>query len=209
MKPLRERQRERRRGTILDAAWELIGEKGFEDTSVEEIAERSEVGVATVYNYFGTKNDLLHVLLERYIESEANLGESVLEHPPDRMVDGMAELFIVYVDGMVERCGPRLMKEFLAMALSRQFGYGQDTYRLKMRLLTQCQDLVRHYIQAGQMRPDVTVEEAAMACYSAVVMPLALYAIAVAIDVSTTKTLIRRNLQLVFDGIGARDSVRI
>jgi uncharacterized membrane protein len=59
------------------------------------------------------------------------------------------------------------------------------------------------------MRPDVTVEEAAMACYSAVVMPLALYAIAVAIDVSTTKTLIRRNLQLVFDGIGARDSVRI
>lgn len=209
MKPLRERQRERRRGTILDAAWELIGEKGFEDTSVEEIAERSEVGVATVYNYFGTKNDLLHVLLERYIESEANLGESVLEHPPGRMVDGMAELFTVYVDGMVERCGPRLMKEFLAMALSRQFGYGQDTYRLKMRLLTQCQDLVRHYIQAGQMRPDVTVEEAAMACYSAVVMPLALYAIAVVIDVSTTKTLIRRNLQLVFDGIGARDSVRI
>jgi len=209
MKPLRERQRERRRGTILDAAWELIGEKGFEDTSVEEIAERSEVGVATVYNYFGTKNDLLHVLLERYIESEANLGESVLEHPPDRMVDGIAELFTVYVDGMVERCGPRLMKEFLAMALSRQFGYGQDTYRLKMRLLTQCQDLVRHYIQAGQMRPDVTVEEAAMACYSAVVMPLALYAIAVVIDVSTTKALIRRNLQMVFDGIGARDSVRI
>jgi len=209
MKPLRERQRERRRGTILDAAWELIGEKGFEDTSVEEIAERSEVGVATVYNYFGTKNDLLHALLERYIESEANLGESVLEHPPDRMVDGMAELFTVYVDGMVERCGPRLMKEFLAMALSRQFGYGQDTYRLKMRLLTQCQDLVRHYIQAGQMRPDVTVEEAAMACYSAVVMPLALYAIAVVIDVSTTKALIRRNLQMVFDGIGARDSVRI
>jgi len=209
MKPLRERQRERRRGTILDAAWELIGEKGFEDTSVEEIAERSEVGVATVYNYFGTKNDLLHALLERYIESEANLGESVLEDPPDRMVNGMAELFTVYVDGMVERCGPRLMKEFLAMALSRQFGYGQDTYRLKMRLLTQCQDLVRHYIQAGQMRPDVTVEEAAMACYSAVVMPLALYAIAVVIDVSTTKALIRRNLQLVFDGIGAGNSVSI
>ena len=209
MKPLRERQRERRRGTILDAAWELIGEKGFEDTSVEEIAERSEVGVATVYNYFGTKNDLLHALLERYIESEANLGESVLEDPPDRMVNGMAELFTVYVDGMVERCGPRLMKEFLAMALSRQFGYGQDTYRLKMRLLTQCQDLVRHYIQAGQMRPDVTVEEAAMACYSAVVVPLALYAIAVVIDVSTTKALIRRNLQLVFDGIGAGNSVSI
>ena len=203
MKPLRERQRERRRGTILDAAWMLIGEKGFEDTSVEEIAERSEVGVATVYNYFGTKNDLLHALLERYIESEANLGESVLEHPPETMVEGLTGLFSVYLDGMVSRCSPRLLNEFLAMSLSRQFGYGKDTYALKTRFLTQCQNLVRHYQE--QLRPDVTAEEAAMACYGAVVMPFALFALGTGIDVSTTKALIRRNLQLVFDGIGATE----
>ena len=207
MATLRERQRQRRRTEILDAAEALIGEKGFEDTSVDEIAQRSEVGVATVYNYFGTKSDLLHALLQRYIESEAELGEGVLKHPPNTMVDGMAELFSVYLDGMVSRCGPRLMKEFMAMAWSKQFGYGQDTYRLKMRFLTQCQDLVRHYIQAGQMRPDVTAEEAAMACYGAVVMPLALYAIAAVIDVPTTKALIHRNLQLVFDGIGVARSM--
>jgi len=203
MPTLRERQRQRRRGTILDTAWTLIGEKGFEDTSVEEIAERSEVGVATVYNYFGTKNDLLHALLARYIESEANLGESVLAHPPDRMVDGVAELFSVYLDGMVERCTPRLLNEFLAMALSRQFGYGKDTYTLKMRFLVQCQNLVRHYAQAGQLRSSVTAEEAAMACYGAVVMPFSLFALGTGVDAPTAKALIRRNLQLMFEGIGA------
>lgn len=205
MPSLRERQRERRRGTILDSAWTLIGKKGFEDTSVEEIAELSEVGVATVYNYFGTKTDLMHALLARYIEAEANLGESVLEHPPEKMVDGVSELFSVYLDGMVQRCSPRLLNEFLAMALSRQFGYGKDTYTLKMRFLVQCRSLVSHYLQAGQVRSDITAEEAAMACYGAVVMPFSLFALGTGIDAPTTKALIRRNLQLVVEGIGATE----
>jgi len=199
---LRERQRERRRGTILDAAWALIGEKGFEDTSVEEIAERAEVGVATVYNYFGSKTDLLHALLERYIESEANLGEGVLEYPPEKMVDGLAELFSVYLDGMVSRCSPRLLNEFLAMSMSRQFGYGRDTYTLKTRFLVQCRDLVDHYMRVGQLRDGVTTEEASMACYGAVTMPFALFALGTGIDTDTAKAMIRRNLQLVFEGIG-------
>ena len=203
MATLRERQRQRRRTEILDAAEALIGEKGFEDTSVDEIAERSEVGVATVYNYFGTKNDLLHAILGRYIESEAMLGESVLAHPPDTIVEGMTKLFSVYLDGMVARCGPRLMNEFLAMALSKQFGYGQHTYVLKMRFLIQCRDLVSRYRQAGQLRDNITDDEAAAACYGAVVMPLALFAIGAGIDAPMTKAMIHRNLQLVFTGIGA------
>ena len=203
MTTLRERQRRRRRTEILDAAETLIGEKGFEDTSVEEIAERSEVGVATVYNYFGTKSDLLHALLQRYIESEAELGESVLANPPDTLVDGMAELFSLYLDGMISRCGPRLMKEFLAMALSRQFGYGQDTYALKSRFLIQCKDLVSYYMQAGQLREGITADDAAAACYGAVVMPFSLFAIGAGIDASMAKTMIRRNLEMLFTGIGA------
>ncbi|MFC2008467.1 TetR/AcrR family transcriptional regulator [Chloroflexota bacterium] len=203
MTTLRERQRRRRSADILNAAEALIGEKGFEETSVEEIAERSEVGVATVYNYFGTKSDLLHSLLQRYIESEAALGESVLEHPPATMIDGMTELFSVYLDGMVSRCGPRLTNEFLAMALSKQFKYGQDTYALKMRFLVQCRDLVSHYRQAGQLRDNITDDEAAATCYGAVVMPLALFAIGAGIDAPMTKAMMHRNLQLVFTGIGS------
>ena len=82
---------------------------------------------------------------------------------------------------------------------------GKDTYHLKTRFLVQCQDLVRHYSQAGQLRADVTAEEAAMACYSTVVMPFSLFALGTGLDAPTTKALIRRNLQLVFAGIGASE----
>ena len=101
MTTLRERQRERRRTIILDAAEVLISERGFEDSSVGEIAERSQVGVATVYNYFGTKSDLLHSLLERYIEAEAELGEGILNHPNENIVEGMTALFSTKVYAML------------------------------------------------------------------------------------------------------------
>ena len=208
MTTLRERQRERRRTIILDAAEVLISEKGFEDSSVGEIAERSQVGVATVYNYFGTKSDLLHSLLERYIEAEAELGEDILNHPNESIVEGMTALFSTYLDGMLSRINRRLLSEFLAMAFSRQFGYGLDTYALKTRLLVQCRDLASHYKQAGRLRDDITADEAATVCYGAVVMPLALFALDAGIDIPMTKAMIRRNLQLLSTGIGAIQHTR-
>ena len=56
MSTLRERQKERREQSILTAAADLITIKGYNATSIEEIAERADVGVGAVYNYFHNKD---------------------------------------------------------------------------------------------------------------------------------------------------------
>jgi AcrR family transcriptional regulator len=201
---LRERQRERRQRLILDAATELIGQKGFDDTSIEEIAERAEVGVATVYNYFGSKSELLGAMLVRYIEEEARLGEAVVTAPPEKMSDGMSDLFSAYLHGMAERCSPRLLQEFLALAVSKQFSYGRQTYELKLRFLEQCRLLAAHYKREGQVSKDVTVDEATAACYSAAALPLAMFSVTQAVDVDTAVRMLRRQMSLVITGIGNR-----
>lgn len=43
---------------ILEAAMELFCEKGIEETSIDEIAERAGVGSATIYRYYETKAQL-------------------------------------------------------------------------------------------------------------------------------------------------------
>ncbi|MCU7796067.1 MAG: TetR/AcrR family transcriptional regulator, partial [Candidatus Thiodiazotropha sp. (ex Myrtea spinifera)] len=48
------------RKRILRAASEVISEKGFKSASMREIARRAEVGDATIYNYFATKETLLY-----------------------------------------------------------------------------------------------------------------------------------------------------
>lgn len=60
----RKREKAHRERTILDAALTLFVEKGFHQTSANEIANAAEVSVGTVYFYFKNKEALLIRLTE-------------------------------------------------------------------------------------------------------------------------------------------------
>ena len=54
------------REKIVDAAWELFREKGYETTSSEDIAERAGVSLTVFRRYFHHKEDLSHTLGELF-----------------------------------------------------------------------------------------------------------------------------------------------
>jgi AcrR family transcriptional regulator len=58
----RERKKREARRRIYDAAFALFLEKGFDATTVEEIAARADVAKGTVFNYFPRKTSLLAAL---------------------------------------------------------------------------------------------------------------------------------------------------
>jgi AcrR family transcriptional regulator len=55
----RERKKLETRQSLLQAALTLFHEKGYEDTTVEEITERADVAKGTFFNYFPSKEALL------------------------------------------------------------------------------------------------------------------------------------------------------
>lgn len=60
----REREKEERRQSILQAAREVFFEQGFHRATVDDVAERAEVSKGTVYLYFESKETILaHLLL--------------------------------------------------------------------------------------------------------------------------------------------------
>jgi AcrR family transcriptional regulator len=56
---LRSRKKGKTRLAIENAALDLFAEHGFEDTTVDDIAERAEVSKATFFRYFNTKADVI------------------------------------------------------------------------------------------------------------------------------------------------------
>lgn len=80
----RQRERERKEREIIDAARELFFQKGYDSTSVDEIAARLEIAKGSVYMYFSNKeelfyavaNDGMRIALEMYEEAvrEARTG---------------------------------------------------------------------------------------------------------------------------------------
>lgn len=66
---LRERQKAQTREHLLDVAAGLFAEKGYNETTIEDIARAAGSSRATVYSYFSTKEDILRTLAVEMWES--------------------------------------------------------------------------------------------------------------------------------------------
>jgi AcrR family transcriptional regulator len=62
---LKERQREERAALILQAAEAVLAEKGYHDTSMDEIASRVGIAKGTIYLHYASKDDLVVALFAR------------------------------------------------------------------------------------------------------------------------------------------------
>lgn len=82
---LRAANRERRRQRILAAARSLIEDGGFDDLSMRALAERAGVSVTTLYNLYGSKDQIRFALVSALIDGiDAVLETIPLARPLER-----------------------------------------------------------------------------------------------------------------------------
>ena len=64
----REKNKITKRKCILEAAIRLFSKKGYQQTSIEELAREAGIGKGTVYSYFQTKKDIVRAFCEDELE---------------------------------------------------------------------------------------------------------------------------------------------
>lgn len=84
---------------ILDVAEQLFIERGYEQTTTREIAQRAEVPVGSLYQFFPDKAAIVRALADRYFEQEyqmfvqlhAELAAAEISVYLDRMIDAFQQ----------------------------------------------------------------------------------------------------------------------
>ena len=80
---LRERSKARRRAAIIRAAFELFAERGYDATTVADIADAAEVAPRTVSMYFPAKQD---IAMSRLGDGVASLTAAIQDRRPGETV---------------------------------------------------------------------------------------------------------------------------
>ena len=143
------------RGRIISAAWELFYEQGYEDTTVEEIIERSATSKGSFYHYFDGKDALLSSLSYLFDEEYARLQQEL----PAEM--NAFERLLALNHALFTMIENRISLDLLARLLSSQLitrgdkslmDHNRTYYKLLRQIVQQGQ-------QRGELRSDVTVNE--------------------------------------------------
>lgn len=150
----RERKKEETKERIFKAALKLFKDKGFEATTIDDIAQKADVAKGTFFNYFPRKEAVLGFIPELWIdEAEEKAGEILASGEP--AAEQIRDMFTEFA-GFYEE-DPELSK-YVAMEWMRRMHSGVDECcrrwdELGTRVIEQLQ-------AKGEMRRDVPPQRA-------------------------------------------------
>jgi AcrR family transcriptional regulator len=111
---LRERKKERTRAELTDAAFRLFAERGFDETTIEDIVEQVEVSPRTFFRYFDSKEDVVIGFFDDMgLELREFLAARPADEPPFEALRGALGSFVDLYEEREERvtAAKRLARE--------------------------------------------------------------------------------------------------
>src|SRR5262249_2621851 len=94
---LRETKKRRQREAVERAALDLFARQGYEQTTVHDICAVAEVGHATFYRYFPTKEDVVFGHRDAYLDALTRMIERDDELVPSSMIHNVMVAFAGYL----------------------------------------------------------------------------------------------------------------
>ncbi|MER7606628.1 helix-turn-helix domain-containing protein [Nocardioides sp. NPDC127503] len=108
----RARQKRERRLALIEAAQRLVGERGLDDVTVEEISAAAGLSTRTFFNYFDSKDDAVLGIQEIELDAEVR-AEFVSGGPSGRLMTDLEAL----VAGFLRNAAPNIEQGERAMRL--------------------------------------------------------------------------------------------
>ena len=131
----------------MEAAEKLFGEKGFEGSSVRDIAEEANINIAMISYYFGSKEKLLEALFTYRGENTIRKLESMLTNPEQLPLEKVNQLINYFIDKFYDQ-------QYFHKIMMREQVANQHTAITKLitHFKKNNQQLVKELIYEGQKK---------------------------------------------------------
>jgi AcrR family transcriptional regulator len=132
---------------LLDTAEMLFSRKGFDGTSVRDIAEEAGINTAMISYYFGSKEKLMEEIFER---KSLNIREKVDNLLKDDSLDPFQKMYSlvdVYIEGILQR------KRFHRILLCEQIiNQNPSIIQMVEKMKTKNSGYINELIRLGQKK---------------------------------------------------------
>jgi TetR/AcrR family transcriptional regulator, repressor of fatR-cypB operon len=144
---------------MLRAALAVFAEKGYEQATVEEVAERAEFGKGTLYNYFpGGKEEILFALFDELSDGLAALAREHFEAEAESGRPARA-VFRDLIARMIRHFGDNREAFFLLIKEAQRLILGAEREKVahllaqRDRVLQAIEAAVERAVSTGEFKP--------------------------------------------------------
>ena len=155
---LRERQKRKRRGLILEAARTLFNRDGYVETTIEDIAAMAEVSPATVHNYYGGKWQLLIELVDQCdagIRAEIGQMTTCVDSTTNAKVI-LNDLLLRIAKGSLDSLSHHVWRHAIANSITREhIEYGINFSKAHNDFIAAMSRTIQRLIDDGRLPPSL------------------------------------------------------
>ena len=132
---------EKKKQAIIQAALQLFKEKGFKETSIKSIAEVAEVSPVSIYNYFGSKDNLVALCVNDLFEEITQQAENILNSDLD---------FKTKLDHAFALCQEKMSQQISDYFQDKMVEDSVFSSLLTKAITAKKRDIYRAYIKLGK-----------------------------------------------------------
>ncbi|SIT00603.1 transcriptional regulator, TetR family [Roseivivax lentus] len=153
---LRQRKKAQTREKIISCAVQMFRDKGYEASRIEDIAEAATLSVATFYNYFGSKADMLLATVLRETEMVLEAVDACIARGHDDAEAAFAEIVEIYFTVSFQLTSREMWREAMARTMLDPDAEFSRLYAdIDQRLAQQLIDFLAGMQAQGHVAPQV------------------------------------------------------
>ncbi|QHE51226.1 TetR/AcrR family transcriptional regulator [Pontibacillus sp. HMF3514] len=108
-----EKRTQQKKRKILNTAFELFTTHGVQKVSIQEIAKKAQVSQVTIYNYFGSKEQMLVESIKDYYMKQIERFEKLVEDPESDFKEKIESIITIKSDNILS-FNPDFIQTFIS-----------------------------------------------------------------------------------------------